>query len=383
MTTLKNVYLRFTVTQRAEHAIMLISFVVLALTGLPQKYAGNPTADAMIQLFGGIETTRVIHRMAAIVLMLEAVFHTVALSYRLYVKRAHPSMMPGLRDATDGWQTLLYNLGIFKSAPQMGRYTFTEKVEYWSLVWGTVIMIITGFMIWNPIATARFLPGQFIPAAKAAHGGEALLAVLAVVIWHIYHVHVRTFNRSMFSGVLTEEQMAHEHPLELAAIKGGNIRQPPDAATIRRRRLVFLPVALLLSGALLLGVYAFTTFEQTAITTLPPATTVEAFVPLTPTPIPATATPLPVAASALTWDGYVGPLLASKCVACHGVLGGLSLASYADLQKGSQSGPVVVPGDAANSLLVTKIEGGAHPGQLSDDELGKLKDWIDAGAPES
>lgn len=383
MTTLKNAYLRFTVTQRAEHAIMLTSFVVLALTGLPQKYAGNPTADAMIQLFGGIETTRVIHRMAAIVLMLEAVFHVVALSYRLYVKRAHPSMLPGIRDATDGWQALLYNLGIFKTAPQMGRYTFTEKIEYWSLVWGTVIMIITGFMIWNPIATARFLPGQFIPAAKAAHGGEALLAVLAVVVWHIYHVHVRTFNRSMFTGVLTEEQMAHEHPLELAAIKAGAVRQPPDATTLRRRRLVFLPVALLLSGALLLGVYAFTTFEQTAITTLPPAATVEVFVPLTPTPIPATPTPVPVVASALTWDGYVGPLLASKCVACHGVLGGLSLASYADMQKGSQSGPVVDSGNAANSLLVTKIAGGTHPGQLSDDELGKLKDWIDAGAPES
>ncbi len=382
MTTLRNVYTRFTITQRAEHAIVLISFVVLALTGLPQKFAANPTADAMIQLFGGIETTRIIHRTAALVLMLEAVFHVVALSYRLYVKRAHPSMLPGIRDATDGWQALLYNLGIFKTAPQMGRYTFTEKIEYWSLVWGTVIMIITGFMIWNPIATARFLPGQAIPAAKAAHGGEALLAVLAVIIWHIYHVHVRTFNRSMFTGVLTEEQMAHEHPLELAAIQDGTLRPPPDAATIRRRRILFLPVALVLSGALLFGVYAFTTFEQTAITTLPPAATVAVFVPLTPTPIPATPTPVPVVASALTWDGYVGPLLASKCVACHGALGGLSLASYADMQKGSQTGPVVQAGDSANSLIVNKIAGGAHPGQLSDEELSKLKEWIDAGAPE-
>ena len=97
----------------------------------------------------------------------------------------------------------------------MGRFTFEEKVEYWSLLWGTVIMVATGFALWNPIATARFLPGQWIPAALAAHGGEALLAVLAIVVWHGYGVHLRHFNRSMFTGSLSEAEMRQEHPLEL------------------------------------------------------------------------------------------------------------------------------------------------------------------------
>ena len=86
--------------------------------------------------------------------------------------------------------------------PQEARYTFGEKVEYWSVVWGTVIMAVTGFMMWNPISTLRFLPGEAIPAAKAAHGGEAVLAVLAIIIWHFYHVHIKTFNKSMFTGKL-------------------------------------------------------------------------------------------------------------------------------------------------------------------------------------
>src|SRR5574337_607930 len=125
-------------------------------------------------------------------------------------------------------------------------------------------------MMWNPIATARFLPGQFIPAAKAAHGGEALLAVIAIIIWHMWSVHLRHFNKSMWTGSLTEEEMLHEHPLELADLKAGVAERPVDAVTLKNRRQIFFPVAGVASAALLIGVYFFPTFEQTAITTLLP-----------------------------------------------------------------------------------------------------------------
>jgi hypothetical protein len=139
-------------------------------------------------------------------------------------------------------------------------------------------MIVTGFMLWNPIATTRFLPGQWIPAALVAHGGEAVLAVLAVIVWHGYGVHLRHFNRSMFTGTMTEEEMRHEHPLELDELRAheaaGSSPHPDPAGLLKRRRL-FLPVAAALSLALLAGLYLFVTFEQTAIDTVPrPATAV-------------------------------------------------------------------------------------------------------------
>ena len=121
-------------------------------------------------------------------------------------------------------------------------------------------------MLWNPVATARFLPGQWIPAAQVIHGGEALLAILAVLVWHFYSVHLRHFNRAMFTGQMTEEEMEHEHPLELERIKGGGGaagRRPPVLA---RRQKVFLPVAGVVAALLLAGIYWFVTFEQTAIT---------------------------------------------------------------------------------------------------------------------
>ena len=115
-----------------------------------------------------------------------------------------------------------------QNLPQMGRYTFEEKMEYWAFVWGAIIMGATGFMMWNPISTVKFLPGEVIPAAKAAHGGEALLAVLAIIIWHMYGVHIKRFNKSMWTGKMSEEEMLHEHPLELADIKAGIADRPVD-----------------------------------------------------------------------------------------------------------------------------------------------------------
>lgn len=373
-------YLRFTLAQRIEHLIQLTSFTLLAITGLPQKFPEADLSQAVIAFWGGIESTRVIHRAAAIVLMVATVYHLMTIAYKLYVRRVRPTMLPGLKDVRDALQAFLYNLGLGKVWPQMGRYTFEEKAEYWAFVWGTVVMILTGFMLWNPIATARFFPGQFIPAAKAAHGGEALLAVLAIIVWHMYGVHLRRFNKSMWIGTLTEEEMHHEHPLELADIKAGTAERPVDPVALRRRQRVFYPVAGLLSLALLAGVWWFVTFEQTAITTLPPRSTLEVFLPQTPTPLPPTPTSPPVAD--LTWNGYVSTLFAAKCTACHGQAGGLSLSTYTDALRGGRSGPAILPGSPGSSPVMTIQVAGDHPGELSADELARLTQWIEAGAPE-
>lgn len=378
-------YQRFTPARRIEHGLLILTFTTLAVTGLPQRYAAAAWAESMIRLFGGVETIRLIHRFAATLLMLEAVYHFVSVAYRVVVRRVRMTMLPVLQDALDAWQAFLHNLGLAKQRPQMGRYTFEEKVEYWSLIWGTVVMIVTGFMMWNPIATARFLPGQFIPAAKTAHGGEALLAVLAIIVWHVYGVHLRRFNNSMWTGSLTEREMIREHPLELADIKAGLAERPVDPAVLRKRQASFFPVAGLLSVALLAGIYVFVTFEHTAITTLPPQERVAVFVPQTPTPLPTlppTAMAAPVSASSFTWEGYVGPLFKQKCSACHGAVAGLSLASYADAMKSSNNGAVILAGEADNSRLVVKQAQGNHPGQLTGEELARVKEWISQGAPE-
>jgi thiosulfate reductase cytochrome b subunit len=360
----------------------------LGATGLAQKFATSPGGEAVLGFFGGIEQSRVIHRSAAVILMAVSIYHIVEVLYRILVLRVSLSMLPVPEDFKHLYHDILYYLGLRKHKAYYGRYSYAEKVEYLAVVWGTVIMAITGFMMWNPVATTRWLPGEFIPAAKAAHGGEALLAVLAIILWHFYHVHIRHFNKSMFTGKLSEEEMRHEHPAELAQIKSGQADKKPPQEVVRHRLQFFLPMAIVLTAAFSFGLVKFVTFEQTAIDTVPPGETAPIFVPITPTP---TATPLPSPTpgpggeiQANTWKGAFQELFSERCGTCHvqSNLGGLSLATYADALKGGRSGPAIVPGDPDASLLVQVQSTGNHPGQLTIDELEKVIQWIEAGAPE-
>lgn len=378
-------YERFHWTQRVEHILLLTSFSLLGITGLPQKFSMTGWAQAMIRFFGGIETTRLIHHICAIVLMFLAIYHILDIGYKIFVRRTRLSMLPGISDVKDALQAFLYNLGLTKKRPQLGRYTFEEKAEYWALIWGTVIMGITGFMMWNPITTARFLPGEIIPASKAAHGGEALLAVMAIVVWHMYGVHLKRFNKAMFTGKQTEEEMLHEHPLELADIKAGIVERPVDPKTLRRRKAIYYPLAGAMAIVMLFGVYGFIGSEKTAITTvLPISNPVPIYVPQTPTPIPSTSASA-VPPGMLTWDASIGEMFQTKCLMCHNAslpTNGLSFASYADALRGGSNGPVIVPGDANSSKLVVIQTAGGHPGQFSLEELVAVKNWIGAGALE-
>ncbi|MCU0508102.1 MAG: cytochrome b/b6 domain-containing protein [Anaerolineae bacterium] len=308
-------YNRFTIAQRVEHFVLLLSFTTLVVTGLPQKFVGNSFAEWMIAAMGGIETVRIIHRIAAVLIVLQSVYHIIVLGYKTWVRRTEMSMLPGLKDLTDALDLVRYNLGLAKEHPRMPRYNFGEKVEYWAMVWGTVIMAITGFMLWNPIATARFLPGQIIPAAKAAHGGEAILAALAILVWHFYNVHIKLLNKSIFNGKMSRHQMEEEHGAELEEIYSGQKRPAPDPAGVRRRERIYLPIAVVLAIIGAVVVFQFATFEQTAIATLPePVESVPAFVPLTPTPGPS----LTQVAASLIPHPIEGQ---EQCETCHGANG--------------------------------------------------------------
>lgn len=383
------VYPRFDLSQRIEHGVFLVSFTLLGITGLAQKFAQSPLSLGVIQFFGGIDGTRVIHHIAAFVMMWVSVYHVLSVLYRVYVLRVQWTMLPLVDDIKHVYQDVKYYLGFSRHRAYAGRYNYAEKAEYLAVVWGTVIMGITGFMMWNPITTSRVLPGEVIPAAKAAHGAEAVLAVLAIILWHFYHVHIRRFNKSMFIGHLTHEEMEEEHPAELKQIESGEGWQPPPKEVIRRRQKVFFPIAAFSAIVLSWGVIAFVSVEpETAITTVPQGETAAVFVPVTPTPRPTavpTATPeLPAGVGAETWEGKYSALLMNRCGSCHGrtAVGGLNLSTYANALAGGNDGPGIVPGRSDDSQIVLVQSNGNHPGQLTIDELQQLIDWIEAGAPE-
>jgi cytochrome b subunit of formate dehydrogenase len=219
---------RFSRKRRIEHILVMGLFVALCLTGFPQKFYTHRWAQVLVHLLGGIDWTRRIHHLAGYSLAVMTVVHFGAGLAGMLSRQIPFSMMPSRKDFEDVFQQLRYYLGTARREPLYDRYTYKEKFEYWGLVMGNVIMVVTGSILSFPIQVTAFLPGVLVPAAKMAHSNEGLMAFLVITIWHIFNVHLNPdafpFDPAIFTGKITRERYEHEHPLELARLEG---RPPP------------------------------------------------------------------------------------------------------------------------------------------------------------
>jgi cytochrome b subunit of formate dehydrogenase len=246
MTARAEMIRRFTTRHILNHWLMLVTFLGLVVTGMPQKFASEPWAKGIVLIIGGVERVRFLHHMLGTIMALQLVWHVVEGVWLHVVRRLEMPMVPRLADVTSFMQQIKFNIGMEKQPPRMGRYTFAEKLEYLALVWGTAVMVVTGLLLLYPVRWSAFVPGEVILAAKAAHGGEAILAFLSILTWHVYFVHVRHWNTAIFTGKLDAEAYAEEHPLELARLRRGEeaVAQRPQAW----RLIVFAVVAAVIVG---------------------------------------------------------------------------------------------------------------------------------------
>lgn len=229
---------RFSLGQRIEHLILILSFTTLAITGLSQTYYNTAFGNFILTLLGGIDSFRQVHHVAAFVFGAQSLYHVAAFIDEAFVRRRISKMFPAWSDVTDAIQMIKFNLGLALHHPRFDRYNFEEKAEYWALVWGTIAMGATGLMQWFPVQLTAVFPGWIIPAARALHRWEAILAVLAILTWHFYHSVIKTLNLSIFTGNMTIEQMKEEHPLELAYLE--------QAAAAIHNKLWPVPIEILL-----------------------------------------------------------------------------------------------------------------------------------------
>lgn len=209
---------RFGLNQRVQHIVVMLSFSALTLTGITQKFYTAGWAEWLILNMGGIETTRLLHRAFALVFVLAAGYHLLYLGHIIFVRRTRLSMLPNLKDVRDIAVTLRYSFGFTEEHPQFGRFDYRQKFEYWGMMFGSIIMIVSGFVLAYPVAFTAIVPGQFVAAAKVFHGNEAMLAALTIVIWHLYDVifkpGVFPADLSIFTGRISLERMQEEHLLE-------------------------------------------------------------------------------------------------------------------------------------------------------------------------
>jgi cytochrome b subunit of formate dehydrogenase len=213
---------RMTLPQRVQHLTLLISFFTLVLTGFALRYPSSWLAMAFIN-----EHIRsLIHRIAGVVLIAVSMFHIWYVSTNPDGRQLIKDMLPDWKDVTDVRDALLYYLGVSEQRPMFRRFSYAEKAEYWALVWGMFVMAATGLMAWFKGFVGERVPGWWVDAAITIHWYEAILATLAIVVWHIYAVifdpDAYPMNWAWFDGKMSIEHYEHEHPLDSLAIEKAN-----------------------------------------------------------------------------------------------------------------------------------------------------------------
>jgi cytochrome b subunit of formate dehydrogenase len=261
---------RFSGMQMSVHIAIVTSFLLLAATGLPLKFAGAPWAPKLMSLLGGAETAGYLHRFAGIITFGYFAWHLGMLVYALVFKRERGffwgprSMVPQPRDILDLWGMFKYFLYL-GPRPKFDRFTYWEKFDYLAVFWGVAIIGLSGLILWFPVAFTSVLPGWALNAAYLVHSDEALLATGFIFLFHFFHTHLRPeafpMDTVIFTGrmplAVFKEERALEYERLVAEGKLDEYLMPPPTPAELRRAYIFgftaLTIGVILAGLIFWG----------------------------------------------------------------------------------------------------------------------------------
>ena len=223
--------LRMSLSQRTQHVILAVSFIALAVTGFALKFPDSWIAKVM----GSSEMfRRWSHRIAGVVLLVAGAYHVIYLLTKPEGRQLVKDFLPVKKDLKDVADSAKYLTGLSPTKAKICRFGYAEKMEYWAVVWGTIIMGVTGLMIWFKMDVTKFLPRWAVDVATTIHYYEAILACLAIVVWHFYHVifdpDVYPLNWACWKGKVSKHWQEEEHPLDPATVGECKASPAPAAA---------------------------------------------------------------------------------------------------------------------------------------------------------
>jgi formate dehydrogenase gamma subunit len=216
--------LRMSRSQRWQHALLAGSFIALAVTGFALKFPDSWVGT----LLGSSEPfRRWSHRIAGIVLLLVGLYHIIYILSSKQGRQLVKDLFPVKKDLADVIAAVRYLAGLSPEKPKIGRFGYAEKMEYWAVVWGTIIMGVTGLMIWFKMDVTHWVPRWMVDVALTIHYYEAVLACLAIIVWHFYHVifdpDVYPLNMACWDGKVSEHWQEEEHPLDEISLQNSEL----------------------------------------------------------------------------------------------------------------------------------------------------------------
>ena len=217
---------RFSPIHRFTHALIIVSFMGLVLTGFPLKYSHTDWAHEMTRWLGGIRFMGHAHRFFAVLTFLYAAVHVTFLAWFFWKKCPRPrlkyllgpdSTVFNLKDLKDAWAMLKWFFWL-GPRPKFDRWAYFEKFDYWGEAWGVFLIGGTGLILWFPTFFTRFMPGWVLNSAMVIHSIEALLAASVIFLVHFFNTHLRPekfpIDMVMLTGQMTESEMKEERPAE-------------------------------------------------------------------------------------------------------------------------------------------------------------------------
>jgi cytochrome b subunit of formate dehydrogenase len=224
-------YLRMTAQERCQHAVLVLSFVLLVITGFMLRYPEAWWVSAIRNVSARtFEWRGWIHRVAGVALVVSGAWHASYLAFTPSGRALWRDLLPRKRDLTDPLAVLKYNLGWSLTKPAFPRFSYIEKVEYWAMLWGSVLMTVTGFLLWFDNSTIGLFTKLGFDISRTVHFYEAVLATLSILVWHFYFVifnpDIYPMNLAWLTGRMSEREMLEEHPLELARLKSLTAAEP-------------------------------------------------------------------------------------------------------------------------------------------------------------
>jgi formate dehydrogenase gamma subunit len=214
---------RFSLNQRLQHILTMVSMVLLSLTGLALKYHDTWFGRGMIALEGGFDARGLIHRVAAIVLVALAVYHFLYLLLSEQGHRDFRKMIPSRSDlARVGWMLRTTFSARGGGCPPAGKFNVCQKVQYFGVMLGTAIMTVTGALLWFETQAMMVLPKWMIDVTMVVHGAEGLLIFVVLFLWHLYNVHLNPgafpMSRTWLTGRMSVDELKEHHPLEYESV---------------------------------------------------------------------------------------------------------------------------------------------------------------------
>jgi len=263
---------RFSTSQRITHVFVIISFLLLALTGMMLKFSAMPWAEYLASIFGGVHTAGVIHRIAAVATFGYFFYHIYSLVKEKRRRKTSwfnfifgkNSLMFNFHDVKEFFATLKWFFGL-GPRPNYGRWTYWEKFDYFAVFWGVTVIGLSGLIQWFPEYFTLVLPGWVINVAAIVHSDEALLAVGFIFTIHFFNTHLRPeafpMDKVIFTGIVPLEEYKTDRPREYEELRAsGELRKRvvKENVSIQRQKLIsILGFSALFVGVLLIALIIY------------------------------------------------------------------------------------------------------------------------------